>query len=224
VESTTLGPRNVRDKPPSAPVTALRLLTSVEAFPLLRAAQVAAAKRRSRPPMELDLTTTSKFNVLEILATRIVAATNVDTAVTSQPSAPAPRDAVVRVIALTAVAKVAITATTLAPLSPMTASIAAARAAADATLIPTHATTEEDQSTRRSAIQREPTTLTPMPTTATRVTLAVIMMTTMTIFMTTAFTDLMQPRKQGLKKLRRQRLKRSLKLRRLIEKGKLINN
>ena len=69
--------------------------------------------------MELDLTTTSKFNVLEILATRIVAATNVDTAVTSQPSAPAPRDAVVRVIALTAVAKVAITATTLTTLTPM---------------------------------------------------------------------------------------------------------
>lgn len=176
---------------------------------------MAAAKRRSRPPMELDLTTTSKFNVLEIPATRIVAATNVDTAVTSQPSVPAPRDAVVRVIALTAVAKVAITATTLAPLSPMTASIAA-----DVNLIPTHATTEEDQFTRRSAIQRELTTLTPMPITVTRVTLAVIMMTIMTIFMTTAFTDQMQPRNKGLMKVKRQRSKKSLKPRRLSEKGR----
>ena len=201
MESATLGPRNVRDKLPSAPVIALRLLISVEAFQLQRAAPVAAAKRRSRPPMELDLTTTSKFNVLEIPATKIVAATLVDTVETSQPSAPAQKDAVARMIALTAEEKGAITATTLAPLIPMT------RSAEDASLIPTHVI-EEDLSTRRTVIQGEPITQTRMPITATRATLAVIMMTTMTIFMTTGFTDQMQPRNRGVKRLRRQRSKR----------------
>ena len=124
-----------------------------------------------------------------------------DTVETSQPSAPAQRDAVARMIALTAEEKGAITATTLAPLIPMT------RSAEDASLIPTHVT-EEDLSTRRTVIQGEPTTQTQMPITATRATLAVIMMTTMTIFMTTAFTDQMQPRNRGVKRLRRQRSKR----------------
>jgi hypothetical protein len=214
-ESTTLGPRNVRAKPPNAPVTALRLLTSLEAFLLPRAAQVAAAKRRSKLPMVLDLTIMSKCNVLETPATRISAATNKGTAVTSQPSAPAPRDAVARMTALTAM--------TVPLLTQMTASGAKAEDATDATLIPIPAI-EGDQPTRRKATQRESTTRTTMPTIATRLILAVIMTTTMTIFMMTTSRDPMLPMTKKLKRLRKKRLSRMRLLRRLNEIGELINN
>lgn len=222
-ESTTPGPRNVRVKPPSALVTVLRLLKSLEAFPLPKAAQVAAAKRRSRLPMVLDLTITSKCNVLETPATRTSAATNVDTVVTSQPSALAPRDAVARMNAPTAAVKAANTAMTVALQTQMTASGAMTEDATDATLIPIPAI-EGDQPTRRKATQRESTTRTTMPTIATRLILAVIMTTTMTIFMMTTSRDLMLPMTKKLTRLRKKRSSRMRLLRSLNEIGELINN
>lgn len=75
VVSTTPGLSNARDRQLNAPVTVLRHSISLEVFPLLRAAQVAVARRRSKPLMVLDPTIMNKSNVLETLAikTRTVA-------------------------------------------------------------------------------------------------------------------------------------------------------
>ena len=79
----------MRDRPPIAQATALRLSKFVDPSPFLRPVPEAAVKRRSKPPTVLVPTTTRRFSVSATLATMTSAATKSATAETSQSSAPA---------------------------------------------------------------------------------------------------------------------------------------
>lgn len=120
--STTHGLRNVRGRPPSALAIASRPLTSAEVSLSPRAAQAAAAKRRSKPPTVLVPTTTSKFREWATPVTAILAVTIMATAVTSLKSVPAPTTALTTkrsaTTASTALAKGAVDASAAQRVTP----------------------------------------------------------------------------------------------------------